>query len=602
MVCWHSESFPLLLLIMLTNHKGLSQQLKCSYLTRPNTIIDVKTALAKGMKSLAPFYKDTKEECLNECCSDLPIKGGYPCNFMTFAPTKTYSPNCYLFYCSDKDACPMIHLNGYISYVIENDQVNVKAVDMSVRKLHSQSGEKSSDNGIPTDIETLAPGLSSSRITINFLPPTTIHSRTKQPMAGTTFKVPTVLLTTSTQTTSSTPVTTTQLPVTTSFSVTTKKSTATTTLLNSLLLTSAKSLPTTVFPIMLSTPTRTAAVPTTLLVTPTMTQAITSITTKPLTTSTLQTTLQTTTTLPTTLQTTTTQPTMTTTLPTTLQTTTTQPMTTTLPTTLQTTTTQSTMTTTLPTTLQTTTTQPMTTTLPTTLQTTTTQSTMTTTLPTTLQTTTTQSTMTTTLPTTLQTTTTQSTMTTTLPTTLQTTTTQPTTITTLLTHPQTSTTTWPTTTTTLPTTTTGQTTPLPKTQPMTTIFLPTTDLTTTTITTVSTRKLIPNVTQQSTVSRIPVAKTPFFRIITVESNNGNSNKKDDGEKDQRHNLGGPNESAGKMEDSRMETKGGLIAALLFGLLFLTIVVIVLSKQVIESFNRRHYTKMDFLMDGMYVDA
>ncbi|XP_062914012.1 hepatitis A virus cellular receptor 1-like, partial [Mobula hypostoma] len=244
----------------------------------------------------------------------------------------------------------------------------------------------------------------------------------------------------------------------------------------------------------------------------------------------------------------------------TLPTTTNQLTTTNLPTTTLTTTTNQPTTTTLPITTD----QPTTTTLPTTTNQPTT---------TTLTTTTNQPT-TTTLPTTLQTTPIQTTMTTTFPTT----TAQPAMHTTLLIHQ-------------ITTTTTAQLkTALPETRPMTTI------------TTVSARKLNPSVTQQPTQSRNSAAKTPFFQIKTAVSNNGDTNKKDDEEKDPRQNLGDQNESAGKFGDLQMEIKGGLITALLFGLLFLTIVIIVLSKQVIESYRRRHYTKMDFVMNGIYVDA
>ncbi|XP_059834186.1 MANSC domain-containing protein 1-like [Hypanus sabinus] len=643
MIRWHSQSLPLLLLLMLTIHQGLSNQLACNYSTIVDCIIDIRAALAKGMKSLDLIHKRSKEECLEECCNGLPTKSrGYPCNFVTFHPTNKSSSNCYLFHCSEKDACPTIRLPGYNSYIIENDQTNVEILNTSTK--NSQSREKSSNNGIPIDIKTSAPGLTLNRRTINIFPLTTIQSRVKQPMMATTFKAPMILLSTSsTKTTSSI----TQLPVKTTSSVTTKESTATSTLQNGLLLTFTKMVPTTVFPIIRPTQTRTAALPmvpsvTSMLtgtVLPTTTQAITTITTKPLATSTLQTssaiqptmtsappsTVETTssqamtttiltnqptaTTLPittdqpttVTLPITTDQPT-TTTLPittdqpttTTLPITTDQPTTTTLPiTTDQPTTTTLPITTDQPTatTLPITTDQPTAATLPittdqptktplttTTLATTTNEPTTTATLPTTTY----QATTTTTLPTTLQTTPIPTTMTTTFPTT----TAQPSMRTTPLIH-QTSTTTPPTS---VQTSTAQLKTALPETRPVATI------------TTVSARKLDPTVTQQPAESRNSAAKTPFFRIVTAVSHNGNTNKKDDEEKDPRQNLGGQNESAGKFGDSQMEIKGGLITALLFGLFFLTIVIVMLSKQVIESYRRRHYTKMDFVMNGIYVDA
>ncbi|XP_067906744.1 MANSC domain-containing protein 1-like isoform X3 [Heterodontus francisci] len=120
MVWHHSESFLLLLLAILPNHKSLLQESKCTFSNTVDTIIDIKVALAKGLKSLAPFHTDNAEECLNRCCTDPPIPGGNLCNFMTFNPRKKPAyPNCYLFYCPNKDACPLMFSDGYVSRFIQ---------------------------------------------------------------------------------------------------------------------------------------------------------------------------------------------------------------------------------------------------------------------------------------------------------------------------------------------------------------------------------------------------------------------------------------------------------------------------------------------------
>ncbi|GCB77401.1 hypothetical protein scyTo_0018465 [Scyliorhinus torazame] len=153
MIWHHSESFLLLLLTILTNHKSLLQESDCtgSDTGIMDAIIDVKVALTKGMVSLAPFHTDTVEECHDECCSDLPVTGEHLCNFITFNPRKKSSyQNCYLFYCPDKDACPLMESKGYISHFIHRELKNIR--DESTEETYFHRGEESSDDGIAPDL------------------------------------------------------------------------------------------------------------------------------------------------------------------------------------------------------------------------------------------------------------------------------------------------------------------------------------------------------------------------------------------------------------------------------------------------------------------
>nr|XP_006818899.1 PREDICTED: uncharacterized protein C11orf24-like isoform X2 [Saccoglossus kowalevskii] len=45
--------------------------------------------------------------------------------------------------------------------------------------------------------------------------------------------------------------------------------------------------------------------------------------------------------------------------------------------------------------------------------------------------------------------------------------------------------------------------------------------------------------------------------------------------------------------------GALVAAMCFGILFLFAVMVLLGKRAYESYQRRHYSKMDYLINGMY---
>ncbi|XP_027754331.1 MANSC domain-containing protein 1 [Empidonax traillii] len=49
-------------------------------------------------------------------------------------------------------------------------------------------------------------------------------------------------------------------------------------------------------------------------------------------------------------------------------------------------------------------------------------------------------------------------------------------------------------------------------------------------------------------------------------------------------------------------KSSLVAALLFGVVFLLLVIALTGKKIHESLQKRHYTRLDYLINGMYADA
>ncbi|XP_010015626.1 PREDICTED: MANSC domain-containing protein 1, partial [Nestor notabilis] len=49
-------------------------------------------------------------------------------------------------------------------------------------------------------------------------------------------------------------------------------------------------------------------------------------------------------------------------------------------------------------------------------------------------------------------------------------------------------------------------------------------------------------------------------------------------------------------------KSSLVAALLFGVIFLVLVIALTGKKIHESFQKRHYTRLDYLINGMYADV
>ena len=59
------------------------------------------------------------------------------------------------------------------------------------------------------------------------------------------------------------------------------------------------------------------------------------------------------------------------------------------------------------------------------------------------------------------------------------------------------------------------------------------------------------------------------------------------------------ESADKVNKWNNPYFGGLVAVLVFGCLFVVILVVFVSKRFYDGYQRRHYTKMDYLVNGMY---
>jgi len=49
-------------------------------------------------------------------------------------------------------------------------------------------------------------------------------------------------------------------------------------------------------------------------------------------------------------------------------------------------------------------------------------------------------------------------------------------------------------------------------------------------------------------------------------------------------------------------KSSLVAALLFGVIFLLLVIALAGKKIHESLQKRHYTRLDYLINGMYADV
>ncbi|XP_023774861.1 MANSC domain-containing protein 1 [Cyanistes caeruleus] len=73
---------------------------------------------------------------------------------------------------------------------------------------------------------------------------------------------------------------------------------------------------------------------------------------------------------------------------------------------------------------------------------------------------------------------------------------------------------------------------------------------------------------------------------------------------------GPSDSESSLSEGVLRGKGvfqlgersSLVAALFFGVIFLLLVIVLTGKKVHESLQRRHYTRLDYLINGMYADV
>lgn len=62
------------------------------------------------------------------------------------------------------------------------------------------------------------------------------------------------------------------------------------------------------------------------------------------------------------------------------------------------------------------------------------------------------------------------------------------------------------------------------------------------------------------------------------------------------------EEAGAVLTKQLVDTASLLAVLLFGLLFFLVTVAVFAKQAYDSYKRKDYTQVDYLINGMYSDS
>ncbi|XP_074125262.1 MANSC domain-containing protein 1 [Sminthopsis crassicaudata] len=99
-----------------------SISLSCPTESLEDVMIDIQSSLANGIRGIEPIHTETREDCINFGCLTKNITGNKECNLIIFDGRKTTKqPNCYLFYCPSKEACPLKSSKGIMTYRILKD-------------------------------------------------------------------------------------------------------------------------------------------------------------------------------------------------------------------------------------------------------------------------------------------------------------------------------------------------------------------------------------------------------------------------------------------------------------------------------------------------
>ncbi|XP_053574888.1 MANSC domain-containing protein 1 [Bombina bombina] len=138
--CW--LAWALLLFRALT----LCEAQQCYTQAFPNMVIDIKKAVESGVRGSDPFHALSPEDCMTACCKEHTIAGDRDCNFFIFDTRKMgRNPNCYLFSCPNPDDCPMTPSKGVISYSLwPETSANKKSSD----QYKTQDQEKSNNGAL----------------------------------------------------------------------------------------------------------------------------------------------------------------------------------------------------------------------------------------------------------------------------------------------------------------------------------------------------------------------------------------------------------------------------------------------------------------------
>ncbi|XP_021237986.1 MANSC domain-containing protein 1 isoform X2 [Numida meleagris] len=111
----------------------------------------------------------------------------------------------------------------------------------------------------------------------------------------------------------------------------------------------------------------------------------------------------------------------------------------------------------------------------------------------------------------------------------------------------------------------------------------------------------PTVVSTNYTSRVTFVSFSGFALSSIASPIASQNNHQDYD---------PSDSEGNLSENvqtrkgfvQLEDKSRLVAALLFGVIFLLLVIALMGKKMHESLQKRQYTRLDYLINGMYADV
>ncbi|XP_053318460.1 MANSC domain-containing protein 1 [Spea bombifrons] len=138
-VCSVSPPWAVLLFALLWGGPAPCAAQTCVSHPMPNMVIDIEPAVSHGVRSADPIHTSTMEECSAACCSEHSIAGNRDCNLYIYDTRKIRAhPNCYMFNCPTPESCKMTPAEGVMSYSLWTESSGDKGPLYSSEKRQKQ--------------------------------------------------------------------------------------------------------------------------------------------------------------------------------------------------------------------------------------------------------------------------------------------------------------------------------------------------------------------------------------------------------------------------------------------------------------------------------
>ncbi|KAG8438718.1 hypothetical protein GDO86_005059 [Hymenochirus boettgeri] len=153
--------FPSIVLLtaLYCSKPGLCKAQSCLSQPLVDMTLAVNEDVLRSVRGTDPLIVSSPEECASQCCTEHSIAGDRRCNLYIFDNRKfNKHPNCYLFHCPTVNQCPMKRTKGVISYRIlpENEDTWASSPNKQVsggsNRSNKLSSSKPSEGSMELDI------------------------------------------------------------------------------------------------------------------------------------------------------------------------------------------------------------------------------------------------------------------------------------------------------------------------------------------------------------------------------------------------------------------------------------------------------------------